>query len=31
MVVLDLTVVNVALPSMQRALHFSPANLQRPL
>jgi EmrB/QacA subfamily drug resistance transporter len=28
MVVLDATVVNVALPSVQRGLHFSPANLQ---
>ena len=28
MVVLDNTIVNVALPSMQRGLHFSPANLQ---
>ncbi|MGZ6313009.1 MAG: MFS transporter, partial [Candidatus Limnocylindrales bacterium] len=28
MVVLDATVVNIALPSVQRALHFSPANLQ---
>jgi EmrB/QacA subfamily drug resistance transporter len=28
MVVLDATVVNVALPSIQRGLHFSPANLQ---
>jgi MFS family permease len=28
MVVLDLTVVNVALPSVQRGLHFSSANLQ---
>ena len=28
MVVLDLTVVNVALPSVQRGLHFSAANLQ---
>src|SRR5205085_1738083 len=28
MVVLDITVVNIALPSMQRGLHFSPANLQ---
>jgi hypothetical protein len=27
MVVLDLTVVNVALPSVQRGLHFSAANL----
>jgi EmrB/QacA subfamily drug resistance transporter len=27
MVVLDATVVNVALPSIQRGLHFSPANL----
>jgi EmrB/QacA subfamily drug resistance transporter len=28
MVVLDLTIVNVALPSIQRGLHFSPASLQ---
>ncbi len=28
MVVLDSTVVNVALPSIQRGLHFSPAGLQ---
>ena len=28
MVVLDATIVNVALPSIQRGLHFSPANLQ---
>src|ERR1700684_647150 len=28
MVVLDATVVNVALPSIQRGLPFSPANLQ---
>jgi EmrB/QacA subfamily drug resistance transporter len=28
MVVLDATVVNVALPSIQHGLHFSPANLQ---
>jgi EmrB/QacA subfamily drug resistance transporter len=28
MVVLDATVVNVALPSIQRGLHFSPADLQ---
>jgi EmrB/QacA subfamily drug resistance transporter len=28
MVILDATVVNIALPSVQRALHFSPANLQ---
>src|SRR5580698_5407849 len=28
MVVLDATVVNVALPSIQRGLHFAPANLQ---
>jgi EmrB/QacA subfamily drug resistance transporter len=28
MVVLDITVVNIALPSMQRGLHFSAANLQ---
>ncbi|MFZ0043104.1 MAG: MFS transporter, partial [Solirubrobacteraceae bacterium] len=28
MVVLDATVVNIALPSIQRGLHFSPANLQ---
>jgi EmrB/QacA subfamily drug resistance transporter len=28
MVVLDVTIVNVALPSIQRGLHFSPANLQ---
>jgi EmrB/QacA subfamily drug resistance transporter len=28
MVVLDITVVNIALPSMQQSLHFSPANLQ---
>jgi EmrB/QacA subfamily drug resistance transporter len=28
MVVLDLTVVNVALPSVQRGLHFSATNLQ---
>src|ERR1035441_6582871 len=28
MVVLDATVVNVALPSIQRGLHFSAANLQ---
>jgi EmrB/QacA subfamily drug resistance transporter len=28
MVVLDATVVNVALPSIQRGLHFSPSNLQ---
>ena len=27
MVVLDASIVNVALPSIQRALHFSPANL----
>ncbi len=28
MVVLDATVVNIALPSVQRGLHFSPDNLQ---
>jgi EmrB/QacA subfamily drug resistance transporter len=28
MVVLDNTIVNVALPSVQRGLHFSPSNLQ---
>src|SRR5438270_11519604 len=28
MVVLDITIVNVALPSIQRGLHFSSANLQ---
>jgi EmrB/QacA subfamily drug resistance transporter len=28
MVVLDASIVNVALPSIQRALHFSPANLE---
>ncbi|MGO8683531.1 MAG: MFS transporter [Thermoleophilia bacterium] len=28
MVMLDLTIVNVALPSIQRALRFSPANLE---
>jgi EmrB/QacA subfamily drug resistance transporter len=28
MVVLDVTIVNVALPSIQRGLHFSPASLQ---
>jgi EmrB/QacA subfamily drug resistance transporter len=28
MVVLDITVVNIALPSVQRGLYFSPANLQ---
>src|SRR5580658_9281940 len=28
MVVLDATIVNVALPSIQRGLHFSPDNLQ---
>jgi EmrB/QacA subfamily drug resistance transporter len=28
MVVLDATIVNVALPSIQRSLHFSPASLQ---
>ncbi|MBV9472952.1 MAG: MFS transporter, partial [Solirubrobacterales bacterium] len=28
MVVLDATVVNVALPSIQRGLHFSPSDLQ---
>ena len=28
MVVLDATVVNVALPSIQKGLHFSPSNLQ---
>jgi EmrB/QacA subfamily drug resistance transporter len=28
MVVLDITVVNIALPSVQRGLHFSAANLQ---
>ena len=28
MVVLDATIVNVALPSIQQALHFSPASLQ---
>lgn len=28
MVVVDVTVVNVALPSMSRALHFTPGNLQ---
>ena len=28
MVVLDATIVNVALPSIQRSLHFSPSNLQ---
>src|SRR6202451_519264 len=27
MVVLDATIVNVALPSIQRGLHFSPSNL----
>jgi EmrB/QacA subfamily drug resistance transporter len=28
MVILDATIVNVALPSIQRGLHFSPSNLQ---
>src|SRR5947209_16022863 len=28
MVVLDATIVNVALPSIQRGLHFSPVSLQ---
>jgi MFS family permease len=28
MVVLDVTIVNVALPSIQRGLHFSPTSLQ---
>src|SRR5215469_10214076 len=28
MVVLDATVVNVALPSIQKGLHFSPSSLQ---
>jgi hypothetical protein len=28
MVVLDATIVNIALPSIQRALHFSPVNLE---
>src|SRR5438045_8879095 len=28
MVILDATIVNVALPSIQRGLHFSNANLQ---
>src|SRR5436190_14875822 len=28
MVILDATIVNVALPSIQRGLHFSAANLQ---
>src|SRR5881396_3507335 len=28
MVILDATIVNVALPSIQRGLHFSPADLQ---
>ena len=28
MVVLDATIVNVALPSIQPGLHFSPVNLQ---
>jgi len=28
MVVLDVTIVNVALPSIQRGLHFSPSSLQ---
>src|SRR4051794_8369599 len=28
MVVLDVTIVNVALPNMQASLHFSPDNLQ---
>ena len=28
MVILDATAVNVALPTIQRGLHFSPANLQ---
>jgi len=28
MVVLDATIVNVALPSIQRGLHFSPSSLQ---
>ncbi|HET9850586.1 MAG TPA: MFS transporter [Candidatus Saccharimonadales bacterium] len=28
MVVLDVTIVNVALPSMARSLHFTPSNLQ---
>jgi EmrB/QacA subfamily drug resistance transporter len=28
MVVLDITIVNIALPSVQRGLHFSAANLQ---
>jgi EmrB/QacA subfamily drug resistance transporter len=28
MVILDATIVNVALPSIQRGLHFSPASLQ---
>jgi MFS family permease len=27
MVVLDATIVNVALPSIQRGLHFSPVSL----
>ncbi len=28
MLILDVSVVNIALPSMQRALGFSPGNLQ---
>ena len=28
MVVLDVSIVNVALPSIQKDLHFSPENLQ---
>ncbi|TMF18313.1 MAG: MFS transporter, partial [Chloroflexi bacterium] len=28
MVILDATIVNVALPSIQRSLHFSPSSLQ---
>jgi MFS family permease len=28
MVILDATIVNVALPSIQRGLHFSPESLQ---
>jgi MFS family permease len=28
MVVLDVSIVNVALPSMQKALNFGPGNLQ---
>jgi MFS family permease len=28
MVILDATIVNIALPSIQRALHFSPTGLE---